>query len=84
MFSPRLHRVWAIFWVNFSKNYILKQSISLFPFFAFQLAWEYGIPFFETSAKNNTNIENAFSVLAEEILNKVSKLKFFLIPFRMN
>ncbi|XP_063155307.1 ras-related protein Rab-10-like [Candoia aspera] len=37
-----------------------------------KLAWEYGIPFFETSAKDNINIENAFSVLAKEILNKSS------------
>uniref|UniRef100_A0ACB8FD93 Ras- protein Rab-10 n=1 Tax=Sphaerodactylus townsendi TaxID=933632 RepID=A0ACB8FD93_9SAUR len=38
-----------------------------------KLAWEYGIPFFETSAKNNVNIEHAFSVLAEEILDKELK-----------
>uniref|UniRef100_A0A8C5WZA0 small monomeric GTPase n=1 Tax=Laticauda laticaudata TaxID=8630 RepID=A0A8C5WZA0_LATLA len=37
-----------------------------------KLAWEYGIPFFETSAKDNINIEKAFSVLAKEILNKNS------------
>uniref|UniRef100_R4G9W2 small monomeric GTPase n=1 Tax=Anolis carolinensis TaxID=28377 RepID=R4G9W2_ANOCA len=37
-----------------------------------KLAWEYGIPFFETSAKDNINIDDAFSVLAEEILNKSS------------
>ncbi|XP_015270037.1 PREDICTED: ras-related protein Rab-10-like [Gekko japonicus] len=37
-----------------------------------KLAWEYGIPFFETSAKNNINIEHAFSVLAQEILDKSS------------
>lgn len=37
-----------------------------------KLAWEYGIPFFETSAKNNINIDNAFLMLAKEILNKSS------------
>nr|XP_060631215.1 ras-related protein Rab-10-like isoform X1 [Anolis sagrei ordinatus] len=37
-----------------------------------KLAWEYGIPFFETSAKDNINIDDAFLVLAEEILNKNS------------
>ncbi|XP_075776875.1 ras-related protein Rab-10-like isoform X1 [Pelodiscus sinensis] len=36
-----------------------------------KLAWEYGIPFFETSATDNINIEDAFSVLTKEILNKV-------------
>ncbi|NXR29254.1 RAB10 protein, partial [Cinclus mexicanus] len=37
-----------------------------------KLAWEYGMPFFETSAKENVNIEHAFSVLTKEILEKVS------------
>lgn len=41
------------------------------PTFVFQLAWEHGIPFFETSAKDNVNIEDAFSVLTKEILEKV-------------
>ncbi|NXU84606.1 RAB10 protein, partial [Xiphorhynchus elegans] len=35
-----------------------------------KLAWEYGIPFFETSAKDNVNIEHAFSILTKEILEK--------------
>ncbi|POI26666.1 hypothetical protein CIB84_009584 [Bambusicola thoracicus] len=35
-----------------------------------KLAWEHGIPFFETSAKDNVNIEDAFSVLTKEILEK--------------
>ncbi|XP_009329748.1 PREDICTED: ras-related protein Rab-10-like [Pygoscelis adeliae] len=37
-----------------------------------KLAWEHGIPFFETSAKDNVNIEHAFSVLTKEILEKAS------------
>ncbi|XP_053916452.1 ras-related protein Rab-10-like isoform X2 [Cuculus canorus] len=37
-----------------------------------ELAWEHGIPFFETSAKDNVNIEDAFSVLTKEILEKKS------------
>lgn len=43
----------------------------LFPAFVSQLAWEFGMPFFETSAKENVNIERAFSVLTKEILEKV-------------
>ncbi|KAG8133562.1 hypothetical protein E2320_011345, partial [Naja naja] len=45
-----------------------------------KLAWEYGIPFFETSAKDNINIENAFSVLAKEILNKLNTILWFFLP----
>ncbi|XP_025928616.1 ras-related protein Rab-10-like [Apteryx rowi] len=37
-----------------------------------KLAWEHGIPFFETSAKDNVNIEDAFSTLTKEILEKKS------------
>ncbi|XP_053570980.1 ras-related protein Rab-10 isoform X1 [Bombina bombina] len=39
-----------------------------------KLAWEFGIPFFETSAKENINIENAFLILAEAIYAKRSSL----------
>ncbi|XP_037237511.1 ras-related protein Rab-13-like isoform X4 [Falco rusticolus] len=39
-----------------------------------ELAWEHGIPFFETSAKDNVNIEDAFSVLTNEILEKLEKI----------
>uniref|UniRef100_A0A8B9V800 small monomeric GTPase n=1 Tax=Anas zonorhyncha TaxID=75864 RepID=A0A8B9V800_9AVES len=35
-----------------------------------KLAWEHGIHFFETSAKDNVNIEDAFSLLTKEILEK--------------
>ncbi|KAK2527819.1 ras-related protein Rab-10 [Columba livia] len=36
-----------------------------------KLAWEHGIPFFETSARDNVNIEDAFTILTKEILEKV-------------
>ncbi|XP_066434139.1 ras-related protein Rab-8A-like [Eleutherodactylus coqui] len=39
-----------------------------------KLAWEYGIPFFETSAKENINIENAFHMLSEAIYAKRSSV----------
>ncbi|XP_005998275.1 ras-related protein Rab-10-like [Latimeria chalumnae] len=35
-----------------------------------KLGWEYGICFYETSAKENTNIENAFLGLVEQIMSK--------------
>ncbi|NXA33624.1 RAB10 protein, partial [Eudromia elegans] len=35
-----------------------------------KLAWEHGIHFFETSAKYNINIEDAFSTLTKDILEK--------------
>ncbi|CAJ0930703.1 unnamed protein product [Ranitomeya imitator] len=38
------------------------------------LAWEYGIPFYETSAKENINIENAFHMLSEAIYSKRSSV----------
>ncbi|XP_056374519.1 ras-related protein Rab-10-like isoform X2 [Hyla sarda] len=38
------------------------------------LAWEYGIPFFETSAKENINIENAFDLLSTTIYAKRSSV----------
>ena len=34
-------------------------------------ALEYGVPFPETSARMDENIEQAFTILAESILNKV-------------
>ncbi|MBN3320890.1 RAB10 protein, partial [Atractosteus spatula] len=37
-----------------------------------QLAWEHGVKFLETSAKENINIEKAFSILVEDILKKVT------------
>ncbi|XP_056374518.1 ras-related protein Rab-10-like isoform X1 [Hyla sarda] len=39
-----------------------------------KLAWEYGIPFFETSAKENINIENAFDLLSTTIYAKRSSV----------
>ncbi|XP_050827410.1 ras-related protein Rab-10-like isoform X3 [Serinus canaria] len=46
------------------------QSITIWINDIYELAWEYGMPFFETSAKENVNIEHAFSVLTKEILEK--------------
>ena len=37
----------------------------------FQIAREHSIPFLETSAKSNINVEKAFMDLAQAILNKV-------------
>ena len=34
-------------------------------------AIEYGVPFLETSARTDENIDQAFTTLAESILNKV-------------
>ncbi|KAM4705408.1 ras-related protein Rab-10-like [Rhinophrynus dorsalis] len=39
-----------------------------------KLAWEFGIPFFETSAKENINIDKAFLMLAEAIYSKRTSL----------
>ncbi|KAM6410169.1 ras-related protein Rab-10-like isoform 2-T2 [Pluvialis apricaria] len=44
-----------------------------------KLAWEHGIPFFETSAKDNVNIEDAFSILTKEILEKINVLNCNLV-----
>ncbi len=35
------------------------------------LAKEYGIPYFETSARNNINVDKAFDSLAEKVIKKV-------------
>jgi hypothetical protein len=51
-----------VFWLN-------NQVTMLFLFF--QIAHEHGIPFLETSAKSNINVEKAFMDLAQAILNKV-------------
>ncbi|XP_074879321.1 ras-related protein Rab-10-like isoform X2 [Buteo buteo] len=49
-----------------------------------ELAWEHGIPFFETSAKDNVNIEDAFSVLTKEILEKKSCVLYDLDVVALN
>ena len=43
--------------------------------FIFQIAREHVIPFLETSAKANINVEKAFMDLAQAILNKVSIIR---------
>ena len=35
------------------------------------LSIEYGVPYLETSARTGKNIDQAFTILAESILNKV-------------
>ena len=42
--------------------------------FLFQVAKEHGIPFLETSAKANINVEQAFLELAQAILDKMNKV----------
>ncbi|NXU32578.1 RAB10 protein, partial [Thalassarche chlororhynchos] len=49
-----------------------------------KLAWEHGIPFFETSAKDNVNIEDAFSILTKEILEKKSCVLYDLDVVALN
>ncbi|XP_031468627.1 ras-related protein Rab-10-like isoform X1 [Phasianus colchicus] len=49
-----------------------------------KLAWEHGIPFFETSAKDNVNIEDAFSILTMEILEKKSWVLYDLDVVDLN
>ncbi|XP_072267373.1 ras-related protein Rab-10-like isoform X1 [Pyxicephalus adspersus] len=41
-----------------------------------KLAWEYGIPFFETSAKENINIDKAFLNLSKAIYEKRFSMVF--------
>jgi Ras-related protein Rab-8A len=36
-----------------------------------QLAREYGIKFFETSARNNTNVREAFTTLATDVVERL-------------
>lgn len=43
--------------------------------FFLQIAREHSIPFLETSAKSNINVEKAFMDLAQAILNKVQYLR---------
>lgn len=49
--------------------------LSFFFLVRIQIAAEHNIRFFETSAKANINIEKAFLMLAEDILQKVSPIK---------
>lgn len=44
-----------------------------------QLGQQQGIPFLETSAKTNTNIDEAFESLARLILKKVLKFSLLLV-----
>ena len=51
--------------------------------FVVQIAREHRIPFLETSAKSNINVEKAFLDLAQAILNKVSLLYGHVAHFLM-
>lgn len=44
--------------------------IEFFVYFVQAFADEIGIPFMETSAKNSTNVEQAFMAMAAEIKNR--------------
>ena len=44
----------------------------------FQISREHNVPFLETSAKANINVERAFMELAQAILNKVSNLELLV------
>jgi GTPase SAR1 family protein len=44
-----------------------------------EVAQRYKVPFMETSAKDNINIDEAFNKMTQLLLNKVS-FSFFLIP----
>ncbi|XP_071593542.1 ras-related protein Rab-10-like isoform X5 [Heliangelus exortis] len=56
------------------------QNITMWMKDIHELAWEHGIPFFETSAKDNVNIEDAFLVLTKEILEKCALWKPPWVP----
>ena len=45
-----------------------------------RLADYYGVPFMETSAKNNTNIEETFETVAREIKEKILKNESIVQP----
>jgi len=46
-----------------------------------QIARQHGIPFLETSAKSNINVEKGFLDLTQAILNKVLEFTVQIIPF---
>jgi len=58
MFNRNWRRWWCVHW----------------EFCLWQIAREHRIPFLETSAKSNINVEKAFLDLAQAILNKVCRL----------
>ena len=47
-----------------------------------QVAKEHGIPFLETSAKANVNVDQAFMELAQHILDKMNKVSadYWMLP----
>ena len=57
-------RTYLIFYQPSATLMIIKERGEVF-------AIEYGVPFLETSARTDENIDQAFTILAESILNKV-------------
>lgn len=53
--------------------------IEFFVYFVQAFADEIGIPFMETSAKNSTNVEQAFMAMAAEIKNRYFVSLVFLV-----
>ncbi len=62
--------MYIVLWTQDIDSQVLINAILHYEFQAF--ADEIGIPFLETSAKNATNVEQAFMTMAAEIKNRYS------------
>jgi hypothetical protein len=65
IFARLLFSVFGLYWVPFERQ---QNARSLYQAFADEI----GIPFLETSAKNATNVEQAFMTMAAEIKNRMA------------